>query len=194
MKIAIIDCGSHTVCKISNVVSELWVENDVILMKDLCDESGSCKYNFESYDGIIISGSPITLTVENREKYLKMFPFIKTMKTPIFGICFGHQVIAHTFWAGYCNWDFVKWYFPVNVLEENHLFTWTVERIFRQNHEQHVEVPTDFRLIANSDTCKNEAMEHISEQIHSVQFHPESSGEDGKTLINNFLEMCKKSK
>jgi len=192
MKIAIIDCWSDAVCKISNVVSELWAENDVILMKDLCDNEWLCKHDLSGYSGIIISGSPITLTVENRDKYLRMFPFIKTMELPVFWICFGHQVIAHTFWAWYCNWEFIKWYFPVNLLEkDNHLFAWTTERVFKQNHEQHVEVPAGFRLIANSDTCKNEAMEHISDQIHSVQFHPESSWEDGKMVINNFLKLCK---
>ena len=191
MKIAIIDCGSDAVCKISQVVSELWVENDVILMKDLCDDDCVCKYDLSIYSGIIISGSPITLTVENRDKYLKMFPFIKIMEIPVFGICFGHQVIAHTFWAGYTNWEFIRWYFPINLLEENHLFTWTRERIFKQNHEQQVTLPTDFKLIANSDTCENEAMEHVSDQIHSVQFHPEWSGEEWKIVIHNFLKLCK---
>ena len=190
MNIAIIDCWSSAVCKISEVVTELWSQNEVILMKDLCDDSWVCKYNFDAYDWIIISWSPITLSLENRDKYLKMFPFIKLMKKPIFGICFGHQVIAHTFWASYSNWDFIDWLHPINLLIENHLFHWTENRIFYQNHEQQVWVPKDFTLIANSETCKNEAMEHKSDMIHSVQFHPERSWEEWKIIIQNFLNLC----
>ena len=107
--IAIIDCGSDKVCDISRIVWNLWYKNKVFLMEDLLKKKWLCKWDFKDFDGIIISGSPVTLTKENKEAYLKLFPFIWEIKTPILGICFGHQLIGHTMWSSYCIGEFIKW-------------------------------------------------------------------------------------
>lgn len=191
--IAIIDCGSDKVCDISKIVSDLWYENEVFLMQDLLQKKWLCKWDFERFDGIIISGSPVTLTQKNRDAYLKLFPFIGEIGTPILWICFGHQLIGHTMGASYSIWEFIKWKNKIHFFQrQNRLFHGIKSKIFMENHEEHITLPPDFILLAYSDNCKNEAMKHSSKNIYSVQFHPEISGESGERLLHNFLKICKK--
>lgn len=189
--IAIIDCGSNRVCDIAKIVSKLWYENEVFLMQDLLQKKGLCKDDFQKFNGIIISGSPVTLTHENRDAYLRLFPFIGEIETPILGICFGHQLIGHTLWSSYSVGDFIKGDNAIVTLSRDEpLFKDVKKKIFRENHEEHITLPPEFLLLAYSKNCRNEAMKHRSKPIYGVQFHPEISGKSGEVLLSNFLKMC----
>lgn len=189
--IAIIACWSDKVKNISDIVSDFWYENEIFLMQDLLHKKWLCRGDFDKFDGIIISWSPLTLTVENRDKYLKLFPFIGEINTPILGICFGHQVIGHSFWSIYCNGEFVDGQNRIQLLNRGEdLFKWIRKKVFFENHEQQITLPTEFRLLAYSENCQNESMKHKNKEIYWVQFHPELSGSSWKRLIHNFLEKC----
>jgi len=195
--IAIIDCGDTRSCDISRIAGELGYENEVFLMKDLLNKKWLCLPDLENFNGIIFSGSPITLTCEDkktcedRNEYLELFPFIKEIHTPVLGICFGHQVIGHSFGSHYHVGEFINGKRQVEVVSPNILFEWITDLTFHQNHEQHITLPDDFMLLAKSDTCENESMKHKDKDIYGVQFHPEVSGDSGKKLIQNFLNICR---
>jgi len=162
-------------------------------MKDLLKKEWLCEWDFKKYEGIIISGSPITLNSENEQEYLTLFPFLWKISSPILWICFGHQLIWHTFWCSYFNKDFTNGEVQVRTISKwEPLFSWIKNKKFHENHEQHISLPVNFKLLAYSDTCKNEAMKHISKDIYGVQFHPEISWSAGKKLLENFLGLCKK--
>lgn len=190
--IAIIACWSDKVQDISEIVTDLWFENEIFLMQDLLHKKWLCRWDFEKFDGIIISWSPLTLSVENRDKYLKLFPFIWEIRTPILWICFGHQVIGHTFWSIYCNGNFVDGQNRIQLLNRGEsLFKWVRKKIFFENHQQQITLPRDFKLLAYSENCQNEAMKHKDKEIYGVQFHPELSWSSWKKVIENFLSICK---
>lgn len=193
MNIGIVDCWSSRVSDISRIASKLGYENEVILMQDLTKKKWLCKWDFSRFDGIIISGSPTTLTDENKQEYLRLFPFIWEIDIPILWICFGHQLIGHVMWAGYCIWNFIDWNTRIHILNpDEKLFKWIKSWTqFKENHEEHILLPPDFLLLADSNNCRNEAMKHTSKDIYWVQFHPEVSGEGGERLLRNFLEICK---
>ena len=54
------------------------------------------------------------------------------------------------------------------------------------------ELPPDFRLTATNETCPIQAMEHTSQPIFGVQFHPELFDDEhpaGRRVVENFLDL-----
>jgi GMP synthase (glutamine-hydrolysing) len=54
-------------------------------------------------------------------------------------------------------------------------------------------VPTGFKLLARSDNCAMQAMEHEAIQRYAVQFHPEvEHTQHGQLVFENFLRQCRR--
>jgi len=159
-------------------------------MEDLLQKKWLCRWDFDSYDAIIISGSPITLTDKNKKQYLGIFPFIENSSTPILWICFWHQLLGHHFGSNYRIWDMIDGKVKIDTVNRWELLFKNIRRkVFHENHEEEITLPKDFRLLAYSSSCSNEAMKHKTRDIYWVQFHPELSGKSGEILISNFLEI-----
>ena len=60
----------------------------------------------------------------------------------------------------------------------------------RENSSETVSIAPGFQLVASSDSCVNEIMQHKEKAIFGVQFHPEVSGNHGSILIENFVNHC----
>lgn len=59
-----------------------------------------------------------------------------------------------------------------------------------EDHCETISIPANFKLIASSDACVNEAMEHTELPLFGIQFHPEVSGNHGRIVIENFVNFC----
>jgi GMP synthase-like glutamine amidotransferase len=62
---------------------------------------------------------------------------------------------------------------------------------FKEDHCECISLPENFNLIASSENCEVEMMEHQTKKIIGVQFHPEVSGNNGEWFFDQFLKMCK---
>ncbi|MBK5251801.1 MAG: glutamine-hydrolyzing carbamoyl-phosphate synthase small subunit [Peptostreptococcaceae bacterium] len=116
-------------------------------------------------------------------------------KKPIFGICLGHQLLAHAFGGetkkmkyghGGCN-------HPVKDLAKDRVF------ITSQNHGYEVVAESLDKSVleithVNMNDNTIEGVRHLSLPIFSVQFHPEASPgpSDSDYLFDEFLNMIKK--
>lgn len=184
--ILIIDCGSEKVPFIEQAVDEFidykTVSLDVFNSLDL-----------EDIKGVIISGAPILVTEVNLSSYLEKFNWIKEFTLPLLGICFGHQVlgICHNALASKMRPD-RDWQL-VEIFEECPLFERLPAEIeMMEDHCEAISIPENFKLVASSDACINEAMMHTEKPLFGVQFHPEVSGNHGRVLIDNFVRLCLK--
>lgn len=140
---------------------------------------------------IVLSGSPVLLSeIPGKEynDYLIRYDFLKSLKIPILGICFGHQLlgILHGSRIGKCNpdrdWQTIKQVNPHPVFD-----VFEKEYLMKQDHQEHITVPPHFIHLGTSINCENEAMCHPVKKIISVQYHPEVSEENGSKFFDSII-------
>ena len=79
----------------------------------------------------------------------------------------------------------------IEVFEDSLLFDkLPTEFEMLEDHCETISIPQHFKLVASSDACVNEAMEHQSLPIFGVQFHPEVSGNYGRIIFDNFIKIA----
>ncbi|ODV85103.1 hypothetical protein CANARDRAFT_8230 [[Candida] arabinofermentans NRRL YB-2248] len=146
-------------------------------------------FNSEEYDGLFISNGPgdpsvMTEVVERLRKALD------AAKTPIFGICLGHQLMARASGASTLKLKFGN-------RGHNIPCTSTISGrcyITSQNHGYAVDVDTLAPgwkdLFVNANDGSNEGIYHTEKPFFSVQFHPESTPgpRDTEFLFDTFIE------
>ncbi|TDZ40560.1 Protein pyrABCN [Colletotrichum spinosum] len=150
---------------------------------DLVKEAG------ESYDGLFLSNGPgdpamLDVTVKNIQAAMD-----KT-KTPVFGICLGHQLLARASGASTTKMKFGN---------RGHNIPCTSMisgkcHITSQNHGFAVDsssLTADWKeLFVNANDGSNEGITHLSKPYFSVQFHPESTPgpRDTEYLFDVFIK------
>ena len=118
-------------------------------------------------------------------------------KTPVLGVCLGHQAIGQVFGGKVVR-------APTPMHGKISRVTHNAKGLFRgvngpfqatRYHSLIVErasAPDDLEVTAETDDGLIMAMSHRSLPVHGVQFHPESiASEHGKTILKNFLDLAR---
>ncbi len=183
-KIIIIDFGSQYTKLIARKVRELHVYSEVIACTaDLSHYKGD-----SSVKGIILSGGPQSVYMKNA---FSLAEFILELNVPIFGICYGLQLLSHHFKGsvkGGKTREFGKTGIKVmnktGVLKgvSTNLTVW-------MSHNDHIKkLPNGFKATSKSENGLISSFEAAKFGIYGVQFHPEvNHTQEGKKILNNFL-------
>ena len=150
-------------------------------------------YNFpcvagKEYDGLFISNGPgdpalLSSTVK------RISTAVQECRTPIFGICLGHQLLARAAGAKTMKMKFGNrgHNIPCTSLLSGKCY------ITSQNHGYAVDsssLPANWtELFVNANDGSNEGLQHIEYPFYSVQFHPEAmpGPTDTEWLFDYFL-------
>lgn len=183
--ILILDCGSSKTPYIHQMVDE-FCDAEVKGLFDVQVE------DIPYYSAVIISGAPILITEIDPQSYLDQVNWIRETTVPVLGICFGHQLMGLLFGALASRMREDRDWQLVEAFEDCPLFDRLPTEVeFMEDHCETISIPPGFKLIASSDACINECMQHQSKLLFGVQFHPEVSGNHGRVLIENFLRAAK---
>jgi GMP synthase-like glutamine amidotransferase len=195
------------------------VVSKIILDKVECTILGpesAYSYDFgNKMSGIIVGGG--LPSVNDKHSWIEReIDFLKkavALRLPIFGICFGHQLIGKAFGAEIVKRDIRVGFAGIEKSSESPLFdrmpdNWT-SAVYHQDRIR--ELPKGFKLLATSDYCLIQGMQHSFLPIFSVQFHPEIQfgingvfsnpvpewGDESRfekepnlRIIDNFLKLC----
>ena len=186
--ILIVDCGSQKTPFIEDCINEL-DDYLTIPLRDLTIEST------QTFQGIILSGAPLLITEINMEIYLSKFQWLKEIKSPIMGICFGHQLLGMLFGSYPSRMREDRDWQEIEKLSDDMILDKLPSSFsMMEDHCESISIPAGFDLLATSDACVNEIMRHQKKFLYGVQFHPEVSGNSGMILFQNFYNICQTHK
>ena len=181
-KIIILDFGSQTTQLIGRRIRELNV---------FCEIMPYNKFPANDPDiiGVILSGSPLSVYAD--DAFHIDFQQIRG-RYPILGICYGAQLMAHTF-GGSVEPEGTREYGRANLefMEEgNPLLSGFQQnsQVWMSHGDTITRLPEGFHCIASTSTVRYAAYAADNEQIWGVQYHPEVfHSVDGTLLLRNFV-------
>ena len=119
-------------------------------------------------DAIVITGSRRNVTMW--EGWMDdVVELIRETTTPLYGICFGHQIIAHAL-GGKVERAEEDWHFVAEVVDES-----GDSIIASFAHQEYVVDAGELEVIASSNHCKIAACKHPTRPIHTSTVPSRSS-------------------
>ena len=187
-KIIIVDFGSQFTQLIARKIRELNVYSEIHPFNHLPKFDASVK-------GIILSGGPSSVLDQGAPT---LDPSILDTELPVLGICYGAQLMAHVN-KGNIAPSKIREYGRAHItsIEQNELLTDVSLncQVWMSHGDTILELPEDFQQIASTEDVNVAAYQVAGKKIWGIQFHPEvHHSTEGKTLLNNFLNICGLSK
>ncbi len=138
--------------------------------------------------GIILSGGPASVYEEGAPK---CDPAVFAQGIPVLGICYGHQLMAQELGGAVVGGE--KKQFgrqQLTVQDNNALFKGLKrkESVWFSHGDSVTKMPSGFKAIASSRTCKIAGMADEARKLYGVQFHPEVvHTPHGMRVLENFV-------
>ncbi|MEI6804874.1 MAG: glutamine-hydrolyzing GMP synthase [Myxococcaceae bacterium] len=181
--VAILDFGSQTTQLIARRCRELKVYSQIF----------PCNISLEvlkaqNPKAIILSGGPASVNTD----FSPTLPQgILELGIPILGICYGVQILSKTLGGQVTACEHREfgsaW---IELDQSSRLFDGfeKQQEVWMSHGDQVTQLPTGFKSIASTKTCKNAAVSFETKQIYGVQFHPEVTHTRlGTQILSNFL-------
>ncbi|MGJ8648566.1 MAG: glutamine-hydrolyzing GMP synthase [Marinomonas colpomeniae] len=194
-KILILDFGSQYTQLIARRVREIGVYCEVRAF-DMEDQE---VIDFAP-KGIILAGGPESVPEPGSPRAPES---VFTLGVPVFGICYGMQTMAEQL-GGKVEGSSVRefGYAQIRKHEGPALFDGIQDHVaadesalldvWMSHGDKVVEMPSDFTLMASTDSCAIAAMANEDKKFYGVQFHPEVTHtlQGGAILSRFIIDIC----
>lgn len=188
-KIIILDFGGQYCHLISRRIRDFGVRTEVMSP----NTPASVLQINKTIKGIILSGGARSVYEKDAPKFDKK---IFELSIPIFGICYGHQLIAYSIGgkvvAGrYGEYGLMK----LHIKKSDGILARTgkLESVWMNHRDVVALLPKSFISLASTEYSKIAVFANKQRKIFGVQFHPEvSHTEKGDQILKNFVfDICK---
>jgi len=181
-KVLIIDFGSQYTQLIARRLRELNVFSEIHPCTNIPKPDIDCK-------AIILSGSPFSVN-DGILPDIDLSPF--RGKYPILGVCYGAQLLAKQN-GGNVTASKIREYGRAKLKEvSGDVLFKDIEfgsQVWMSHGDTIQTIPSNFKIIASTDTVNVAAFKIDGEPTYAIQFHPEVTHSiDGKTLLHNFIK------
>ncbi len=190
-RILILDFGSQVTQLIARRVRESGVYCEIWPFNQAAPE----RVQAFNPKGLIFSGGPVSVNDENAPL---VDPALFTMELPIFGICYGQQLLAKQLGGEVLTDDHKEFGRAfIDIRDECAVFKdmWIPggrEQVWMSHGDRVTELPPGFRVVAASEGAPHCIMADDVRHFYGVQFHPEVvHTPHGAQLIRNFThDVC----
>ncbi|MDB2384627.1 gamma-glutamyl-gamma-aminobutyrate hydrolase family protein [Endozoicomonas sp.] len=189
-KVAVIDCESKTTPLIHKMLRETHCRPQGISWHSANET------DLNAFRAVVISGGPHLFGggPGKKDQLMEKFQFIEELNVPTLGICLGHQAIGLILDAKVYRGMARRSTDTLTIINEYPLFVDMPDEHpeFSEDHCEGIELSSQMTLLASSQHYQVEAIMAVKRPFIGVQFHPETSGENGQLLFNNFIKWADK--
>lgn len=141
-----------------------------------------------SPQAVILSGSPFSINQSNAPRPNQI---IWELGVPILGICYGMQLVIDHYGGRTEHLNAREYGFTgLTISEKGRLLEGLQDReqVWMSHGDSVSQLPAGFRVLANTPGAPYAVIEHESEAVFALQFHPEVvHTTNGKTILSNFI-------
>lgn len=191
MKTLIIDNGTTYLEQLKKLIDG---SIEVITYSEIVEKGNDY---FEQFDVVILSGGHSFSVVGNEGILYTEMSLIKNLNKPIFGICYGFELIADTFGAKLVRMENKEHgILDIEVVKQDDIFQKIPNFKVFENHRWVVQEVSDDLLVLAKSKDGVEAIKHKTRPIYGVQFHPEMFVDQtcGNEIFNSFVASVKSTK
>ena len=182
-RVLVLDFGAQYAQLIARRIREAHVFSEIVPRDITADEVRDRRPA-----GIILSGGPASVYADDA---YDIDPAILDLGIPVLGICYGHQVIAHTLGGTVARNDVAEYGRADLELTGSSLMFHELpeEQVVWMSHRDAVAAPPEgFSVTASTADSPVAAMEDRERGIFGVQFHPEVVHTPrGQEILKHFL-------
>ena len=194
-KVLILDFGSQYTQLIARRVREAGVYSEIYAF----DVSAEDIQAFNPR-GIILSGGPESVAAEDSPRVPEV---VFQLGVPVLGICYGMQAMAEQFGGKVAGSEVQEFGYAQIGLTRNEGLLHDIHDhldangrmlldVWMSHGDKVVELPADFELMAETESCPIAGMYHRELPLFGIQFHPEvTHTTQGARIFEHFvLELC----
>ena len=149
---------------------------------------------FEGAKGVVFSGGPSSVYEKDVPEFNSK---ILDLDLPILGLCYGHQLMAHSYGGKVGKADVGEFGFAQLNLNDSGKASPLFKGVSQttqvwMSHQDGVLIPGDgFEVIATTKDCPFAALQNLSKKRFSLQCHCEvKDTPEGNTIFKNFADIC----